>query len=87
MGRRETFSHLLLKFEEGLMVETGNTIPSATYLEKLPHMGDMPTMIKRIEASESPAAIASAIEFVLEGLHLNRWLNRDAVEGRYLYRG
>ena len=81
------FDDLLLKFEEGLMVETGNTLSSATYVEKLPHMGDMPTMIKRIEASESPAAIASAIEFVLEGLHLNRRLNRDAVEGKYLYRG
>jgi magnesium chelatase subunit I len=30
--------------------------------------------------------IASAVEFVLEGLHLNRRLNKDRAEGRARYR-
>jgi magnesium chelatase subunit I len=35
---------------------------------------------------ESPAVVASAIEFVLEGLHLSRRLNKDASGARATYR-
>ena len=36
---------------------------------------------------ETPAGVASAIEFVLEGLHLSKRLNKDAMGGRATYRG
>ena len=36
---------------------------------------------------ESPAAVASAVEFVLEGLHLSKRLNKEAVGARSQYRG
>ena len=36
---------------------------------------------------ESPAAVASAAEFVLEGLHLSKRLNKEAVGARAQYRG
>ena len=36
--------------------------------------------------SESPAAVASAIELVLEGLHLSKRLNKDAAGPRATYR-
>ena len=36
---------------------------------------------------ETPAGVASAVEFVLEGLHLSKRLNKDAVGGRAAYRG
>ena len=36
---------------------------------------------------ESPAAVASAVEFVLEGLHLSKRLNKDASGARATYRG
>jgi magnesium chelatase subunit I len=35
---------------------------------------------------ESPAAVASAVEFVLEGLHLSKRLNKDAAGSRATYR-
>jgi hypothetical protein len=31
--------------------------------------------------------VASAVEFVLEGLHLSRKLNKDIHAGRFRYRG
>ena len=31
--------------------------------------------------------MASAAEFVLEGLHLNKRLNKDKIGGRFQYRG
>ena len=41
---------------------------------------------KLVDGDESPAAIASAVEFVLEGLHLAKRLNKDASGGRAVYR-
>ena len=39
----------------------------------------------KLGASE-PAALAAAIEFVLEGLHLSKKLNKDVQAGRFRYR-
>jgi magnesium chelatase subunit I len=36
---------------------------------------------------ESPAAIASGVELILEGLHLSKRLNKESVAGRSQYRG
>jgi magnesium chelatase subunit I len=33
--------------------------------------------VSRLGVGESPASIASAVEFLLEGLHLQRRLNKD----------
>jgi len=33
--------------------------------------------MSRLGASGHPARVAAAVEFVLEGLHLNRKLNKD----------
>ena len=41
--------------------------------------------VARLDAGESPAGIASAIEFVLEGLHLNRRLNKERRGGGIRY--
>jgi magnesium chelatase subunit I len=43
--------------------------------------------IAKLETGENPAMLASAVEFVLEGLHLNKRLNKDRVAGRVQYRG
>ncbi len=81
------FDSVLAAFDGGLVVEAGSSVPSSEYLKWLKRMEEMPAMIKRIEPSAEPAPIASAIEFVLEGLHLNRRLNRDQADGKYVYRG
>ncbi len=81
------FGEVLEKFDEGLQLRAGSDISSSTYADKLAQLGNMGELIKRVEPSEEPAAIASAIEFLLEGLHLNRKLNRDQVSGQFLYRG
>ena len=79
------FSDLTERFEDGLVVETGSDIPSAQYAHAYANIGEAAALIKAIEQSEEPAAVASAIEFVLEGLHLNRRLNCDREGGQYIY--
>ena len=50
----------------------------------------MPTLqpsVMALAGSETPAAVAAALEFVLEGLHLSKRLNKEATGGRATYRG
>jgi magnesium chelatase subunit I len=73
-------------FEGGHSVSTGEDVPSAQYVEQL---GSLPLapILADLGVGESPAAIASAMEFVLEGMHLTKRLNKDSVAGRAQYRG
>ena len=48
--------------------------------------GGGPGVLADLGVGETPAGVASAIEFVLEGLHLAKRLNKDAVGGRGIYR-
>ena len=81
------FADLTERFEDGLLIETGSDKPSAEYMSGYASMGEAAELLKDIEESEDAAAIASAVEFVLEGLHLNRRLNCDRVGGQYIYSG
>ena len=81
------FADLTDRFEEGLTIEAGSDISSGEYLNGYANMGDAAELLKEIEESDDAASIASAMEFVLEGLHLNRRLNCDRVGGQYIYSG
>ncbi|MSQ40602.1 MAG: magnesium chelatase [Dehalococcoidia bacterium] len=83
------FEPLLKAFDqEGLIVETGPDIPSNLYEDTLERVEGLREAVQRLGAKKgSPAQVASAMEFILEGLHLNRRLNRDKVEGKFRYRG
>jgi magnesium chelatase subunit I len=76
-------------FGEGSVVHTGDDLASADYLEVL---ADMPALepptraLAGPDAGESPALMAAALEFLLEGLHLTKRLNKDASGARALYR-
>ena len=53
-------------------------------------MNDVPalraTVLGLTAGDESAAAVASAVEFLLEGLHLSKRLNKDSAGGRASYR-
>ena len=46
----------------------------------------MSEAIDKLGVGGNPAAVASAVEFILEGLHLNRKLNKDAAGPRSVTR-
>ena len=74
-------------FEEGVTAETGGDLDSsrlASVLDAVPALR-APAMALT-GGDESPAAIAAAVEFVLEGLHLSKRLNKDAAGGFATYR-
>ena len=61
-------------------------VPAADYRKTLSDLEGMNTVLSDLGVGESPAGIASGIEFVLEGLHLTKRLNKDAVGARATYR-
>lgn len=69
---------LVERFEEdGLQAEVGEMEPSTTHVALVERVPELRAAIARLDAGESPAGIASAVELVLEGLHLNRRLNKE----------
>jgi magnesium chelatase subunit I len=72
-------------FEGGVAVQTADTMPSEEYIKQVAQMPALRAAAAKLGATE-PAAIAAAVEFVLEGLHLTKKLNKDTQAGRYRYR-
>src|SRR5579875_1509061 len=80
------FEQLVAGFERGLSVQVGDDMPSMEYVNQLSRVGGLSKAIDKLNGRGSPATIASSIEFILEGLHLNRRLNKDEIKGKVRYR-
>ncbi|NBN97411.1 MAG: magnesium chelatase, partial [Actinobacteria bacterium] len=75
------------EFVEGKVVQTGEDIASSDYVALLKTMPGLRSVVADlVDGDESAAVVASAIEFVLEGLHLSKRLNKDAKAGKAIYR-
>ena len=77
-------------FDDGVTVSAGEDISSGDYLALLKSMPALDAPVQALLAdepdAEAPAVVASAVEFVLEGLHLSKRLNKEAAGGRAQYR-
>ena len=80
------FADLIERFAQGATVEVSENTPSARYAALVQEMGGLEAGLAKLKDRESPAYIASAVEFILEGLHLRKKLNKDKVAGRSVYR-
>ena len=75
-------------FEAGVVAHTGEDISSidlAALVDEVDALRE--PVLSLTGGDESPGAIASAVEFVLEGLHLAKRLNKDASGQSATYRG
>jgi magnesium chelatase subunit I len=72
-------------FEGGVAVQTADSMPSEEYIKQVAQMPALRAAAAKLGATE-PAGVAAAVEFVLEGLHLTKKLNKDVQAGRYRYR-
>ena len=79
-------------FENGVSVEVGPGVAPKAYVKLLDEVKALRPAVDAlldgddIDASE-PAVVASAIELILEGLHLGRRLNKNELGGSAQYRG
>ena len=61
--------------------------PAADYAKLITDTEGLDAAIEKLGAKGDAPLSASAVELVLEGLHLNKRLNKDRVGGVYQYRG
>ena len=71
-------------FQGGLKIDVSDVMPSDAYVRQIGEARPLHAACKKLGAKD-PAAIASALEFVLEGLHLSRKLNKDVKAGQTRY--
>ncbi len=95
-GRRvdlDDLDDVVVSFEDGLVIETGDRVPSREYVHWMGEVPGLHDAVRRLgtfdvtDGAEEPAVVASAVEFLLEGLHLSRRINKDrSGSGAVVYR-
>ena len=83
----ESIRQVIDAFEADLTLSAGDDLPVSAYADILSKVPAMAAPVAGLVGdSTSPGAKASAMELLLEGLHLSKRLNKDAVGGRASYR-
>jgi magnesium chelatase subunit I len=72
-------------FEGTLAIQVADDMPSSEYVRQVGELSPLRMLAQKLGATE-PASLASAVEFVLEGLHLTKKLNKDTQAGAARYR-
>jgi magnesium chelatase subunit I len=74
-------------FDEARVIHAGDDLPVTSYTDILVELPAIKGPVLALAGSETPGAVASAIEFILEGLHLTKRLNKEAAGTKATYRG
>ena len=88
----DDLDEVVLSFEDGLVIETGDRVPSREYVRWMAETPGLHQAVSRLgtfdvtDGAEEPAVVASAVEFLLEGLHLARRINKDRSGAGTVYR-
>ena len=78
---------LIEAFKAGAVADVGESVSNETYATLVGGIDGLAAAVAELAVGDGAAARASAAEFVLEGLHLNKRLNKDDVAGAAHYRG
>jgi magnesium chelatase subunit I len=84
----EQVRDVIAAFDEGTIAHTGEDVTSdelRSLIDTVPAL--RAPVVALTGGDEAPAAAAAAVEFVLEGLHLSKRLNKDAAGRQSTYRG
>ncbi len=77
----------MASFDEGAVIHAGEDVTSAEYVALLEQQPALREAVAELTGGdESAASVASAVELLLEGLHLSKRLNKEAAGSRSTYR-
>jgi magnesium chelatase subunit I len=80
-------AEIVTEFEGDVVAHTGDDMPAKDYLELLASVPSLEAPTRRIAGDTAGSGeMAAALEFLLEGMHLTKRLNKDASGARALYR-
>ena len=82
----EELGDVVTAFDMGEAVEIGSEKKASEYSQVMEKVDGMATAVKKLTDDQRPEVVASAVEFILEGLHLNRRLNCERTEAGSIYR-
>jgi magnesium chelatase subunit I len=82
----EEIDPIVKQFNGGFNVETSDKMGARSYLKYEKEIPGMDKAVKKLTDKEMPEIVASAVEFILEGAHLNKRLNKTKVEGKTIYK-
>jgi len=81
----EGMATVIDSFHQGWKVEVSDSMPAREYLAGLDSIAGLREAAARLAGGDTPGRLASAIEFILEGLHLANRLNKVTREGVALF--
>ncbi|MCP3986408.1 MAG: magnesium chelatase [bacterium] len=81
----EGMAPVIDSFNQGWNVEVSADMAAADYLEGLDEIQGLRDAAARLAGGDSPERLACAIEFLLEGLHLQNRLNKNTNDGNARY--
>jgi magnesium chelatase subunit I len=82
----EELESVIQPFNGGFSVETSDSMDARSYSRYLKEIPGLSKVVKRMVKEDTPEVMASVMEFIFEGLHLNKRLNKSKVEGKTVYR-
>jgi magnesium chelatase subunit I len=77
---------IVKQFNSGFNVETSENMNAKSYVRYVKEIPGMAKAVKKMTDTETPEIMASVVEFILEGAHLNKRLNKTKVEGKTVYK-
>jgi magnesium chelatase subunit I len=83
----EQLGPIVNAFDEARVVHAGDDLPASAYGDVLAQVPAFEGPVLALAGGETPGSVASAAEFILEGLHLTKRLNKEAAGTKATYRG
>jgi magnesium chelatase subunit I len=83
----EELGPVVAAFDDARVIHAGDDLPVSAYTDVLAELPAIKAPVVALAGSETPGAVASSIEFILEGLHLTKRLNKEAAGTKATYRG
>lgn len=85
--KNDSFKKFLDQVGNAQKLEVGEDLPAIHYSQVLSRHNDLMDGVIALGSYDNAAMVASAVEFILEGLHLHEKLNKEETAGRTAYRG
>jgi magnesium chelatase subunit I len=84
--KTDELSSIISSVNNGIGAVVSQSIPSTEYLDGLKNIPGLREAVESLVNVECHAEAASAIEFILEGLHLSNKLNKEISSGKIVYK-
>src|SRR5207245_4107655 len=81
------FTELVQRFDAGLTFEVSELQAAERYATMLRELPGMEKALRSLGLDKRSALAASGVEFVLEGLHLSKRINKTELDGAAVYAG